>query len=619
MRGMTIDLGFAHAEIGGCDISFVDVPGHERFIRNMVVGATGIDVALLIVAADDSVMPQTREHAELLALLGVERCVLVLTKLDLVTPDWAVQVEQEAMQLLVGLGVTPIGCIHTSAETGQGYDELGSLLARLARERENVAVESTSWFRMPIDRAFTVAGRGTVVTGSVWHGSVRREDELELWPAGRRVRVRDLQAHHEGRGAGTGRMRLGLNLAAVARDEVGRGHEIATPGYLEPTNCMDVWLAWLRPRGDGRRDRLRVRLHTATSELLAVLRRASGMGFGKATNDADASTFHPDNAGEFGQLRLPDSIVATWGQRFILRDESGQTTIGGGRILRPAAGAWTRAAPPFVAGLTQLRLGSPAERLEETIRAAGWNELTPEKLAARAGLADGGAVATIGASLVQTGRVDRLAIGKDEFVWVHRKVMAAFRADIEGRLAEFGRANPRAPGVPQADWPAWMPRACPARLRPGLAIWLLACGTVVERNGFVVPPGREPEMPEADRMLLAAILREFETAGLAPPGFEALRSVSSKTQKKARELIDLAVARGELIRVADGLWFHVRPVQAAIKTTAGAVRQRGEMTASDIKSVLGMTRKYAIPLVEYFDAIGVTKRVGDMRRQGPKA
>lgn len=218
-RGMTIDLGFAHTQIEGCDIFFVDVPGHERFIRNMVAGATGVDVAVLVVAADDSVMPQTREHAEVLSLLGVERCVVVVTKMDLVDDEWADAVEGEARELLAAVGLEPAAFVRTSAETGRGLDELRQVLARLAREQSQRA-EPYRWFCLPIDRAFTIAGRGTVVTGSVAHGQVARDDELELWPGGRSVRARDLQSHHDECQQAIGRRRLAINLAGLTREDV---------------------------------------------------------------------------------------------------------------------------------------------------------------------------------------------------------------------------------------------------------------------------------------------------------------------------------------------------------------------------------------------------------------
>ncbi len=269
-RGMTIDLGFAVLRAEDATVYFVDVPGHERFIRNMVAGATGVDVALLVVAADDSVMPQTREHAELLSLLGVRRCVVVLNKMDLVDDEWADAVEEEVRDLLGSLNLEPLRVLRASAESGRGIDELRTCLLSLARSDDQP--QTSGWFRLPIDRAFSITGRGTVVTGSVMHGAAAPGDELELWPAGKLVRLRDLETHRAHAGRAAGRMRLGANLASIPLTDVQRGCELATPGYLEASRFLDVEIEWLTMPGKTRRQNIRLRLHLATRELLAELR-----------------------------------------------------------------------------------------------------------------------------------------------------------------------------------------------------------------------------------------------------------------------------------------------------------------------------------------------------------
>ncbi|RMF73757.1 MAG: selenocysteine-specific translation elongation factor, partial [Planctomycetota bacterium] len=344
-RGMTIELGFAHARLDDCDVWFVDVPGHEKFIRTMVAGATGVDAALLVVAADDSVMPQTREHAEVLRLLGVQRCIVALTKTDLVDDEWADAVEHETRELLAELGLEAAAVIRTSAVTGRGLDELRAALIAAARRR-TADHDPFAWFRLPIDRAFTIAGRGTVVTGSALHGEVSAGDELELWPHGRRVRVRGLQSHHEQRSAACGHMRLAVNLAGVGLDEVWRGCELATPGYLAPTRLVDVRLATLRMPGKTPAQTLRVRLHLATRELRVELRLL----------DAPQAAIVRD---AYAQLRLAEPMVASWGQRFILRDDAEQRTLGGGVILRPFARRWTARRPPDPKRLEWLVGGKP--------------------------------------------------------------------------------------------------------------------------------------------------------------------------------------------------------------------------------------------------------------------
>ena len=603
-RGMTIDIGFAHAEHEGCILSFVDVPGHERFIRNMVAGATGVDVAMLVVAADDSVMPQTREHAEVLSLLGLDRCVLVLTKMDLVDEEWADQVEEEARELLTSLGLQPLACVRTSAETKRGLDDLRRVLRSIALDPQRPRA-LYRWFRMPIDRAFVVAGRGTVATGSVSHGALARDAELELWPAGTTVRVRDMETHGDERQAASGRTRLGVNLAGLSLEDVRRGYELATPGYLRPTHFLDVWLAHLRMPGKERRQTLRLRLHVATSDVLAELRLL-------AKPDADVSR------GVFGQLHVAEPIVATWGQRFILRDESASRTLGGGRVLRPTARRWTARHPGHETGLRTLHEGQPKERLAEIIRDSEWQVLIESRLAAEAGLADAEEAGRACRSLLDKGVLGQLETASQRML-VHSSHLTALGEDLNRRLREYLEANPRVPGVPRSEWPGWMPRACPERSRAALAEWFIASGQVLQSGDRVVPPGHSDALSPADQALFDELLKEFDAGAFQPPELETLRCRTPRNEKRLRELIELALARGQLVRIADGLWLHTRRWDELVKRMMEALREGAKLTVSDIRVLLGSTRKYVVPIAERLDAAGITRRAGDFRTLGPKA
>lgn len=603
-RGMTIDLGFAHAQWDGCEISFVDVPGHERFIRNMVAGATGVDVALLVVAADDSVMPQTREHAEVLRLLGIDRCVLVLTKMDLVDDEWGDAVEDEARTLLAGQGIEPLACLRTSAETGRGLDDVRAALVRLARDPRRTRVPYR-WFRLPIDRSFIVAGRGTVVTGSVAHGTVRREEELELWPAGRRVRVRDLQTHRDARETVSGRMRLALNLAGVSHDEVPRGCELASPGYLQPTRLMDVWLTTLRMPGKIVRQTLRLRLHLATSEVLAELRLGD-----KPAGDVVRDVF--------GQLRVAEPVVATWGQHFILRDEAALRTLGGGRIIRPTARRWNVRRPLRPEALAALRDGSPRERLEEIIREAGWPVLSEARLSAEAGLADVDEVTRTIRSLVDKGVLRPLETASQRML-VHRDVLAMLGKDLDRRLRAWLDANPRTPGLPRSEWPGWMPRVCPIRFRPVLADWFIAQEQFILAEEHVLPPGHSAALSATDQHLLDELLREFHEAAYQPPEIAALRCRTAKNERRLRELVELASARGQLVRIADGIWLHQERWQDLGRQLVNTLRDGRQITVAEIRTMLNSSRKFVVPIVERLDAAGITRRQGDLRGLGPRA
>ncbi|MCK4342040.1 MAG: selenocysteine-specific translation elongation factor [Phycisphaerae bacterium] len=603
-RGMTIDLGFAHVALEGCAIWFVDVPGHERFIHNMLAGASGVDVALLVIAADDSVMPQTREHAEVLSLLGVDRCIAALTKMDLVDDEWAEQVEEEVRDMLADYGIEPVGFVRTSAETGRGLDELRSLLVKLAREQSQ-RHEISRWFRLPIDRAFVVAGRGTVVTGSVAHGSVTREDELELWPGPKVVRVRDLQTHYDERESAAGRMRLAINLAGVSQDETGRGYTLATPGYLEPARYLDVWIAWLRMPGKTRKQTLRLRLHLATSEVLTELKLLE-----KPTEDGVRE--------QFGQLKVAESVVASWGERFILRDESGSRTLGGGCILRPVARLWTAKRPAQRGGLQTLLDGAPPARLEEAIRAAEWRPLDEQRLAVRAGLEDKDTVTAACRRLMGAGIIRALEAASIR-LYVHNSHLKALGDDLTRRLKQYMHDNPRQPGLPRSQWPGWMPGACPARFRPVLAEWYLKTELVMLVHDHIVPAGEKQSMSSADQALLDQLLAEYDEGAFQPPDMKTFRCRTPKNEKRVRELIELAVARGQLVRVADGLWLHARRWEELIDRVVAAVHEKGGLTVSDIRTLLNSSRKYVVPIVERLDAAGITRRVGDRRTLGPKA
>lgn len=603
-RGMTIDLGFAHASIAGCQVSFVDVPGHERFIRNMLAGASGVDVALLVVAADDSVMPQTREHAEVLSLLGVSRCVVALTKMDLVDDEWADAVEEEVRELLATLHLEPIAFVRTSSVDGRGVAVLRDVLSGIARDGV-AAPDAPTWFRLPIDRAFTVPGRGTVVTGSVAHGRVQKDDELECWPPGEIVRVRGLQTHNDQCDQAIGRMRLAVNLAGVSHEDVGRGQTLATPGYLEPARYLDARVAWLRMPGKQVRQTLRLRLHMATSEVLAELRLAEKPA---ASEVRDA----------FAQIKTATPIVVTWGQRFILRDESGMRTLGGGLILRPVARLWTARRPAHEAGLTVLHAGGPSDRLAEVIRAAEWRPLAEARLAARAGLKDADAATKACQRLMGGGRIRRFEAAGTR-LYVHNEHLSSLADDLERRLKDYLEANPRQAGLPRSQWPGWMPGACPARLRPALADWFLNDETFMLRHDHVVPAGDVPQIPEQDHALLEQILKELHTGAFQPPGLKALKCYDARGEKRIRELIDLAVTRGVVVRLADGLWLHADRWDELARKVADAIRSRGQLTVAEIRTLLESSRKYVVPIVEKLDEAQITKRRGDQRILGAAA
>lgn len=614
-RGMTIDLGFAYKQLPDADIWFVDVPGHERFIRNMVAGATGVDLALLVIAADDSVMPQTREHAEVLQLLGLRDCLVALTKCDLVDEEWAEVVEDDARTALKEIGLAPVAFVQTSAATGAGLADLEAQLGMIAAARARSGqAQRPKWFRLPVDRAFTVPGRGTVVTGSLMHGHTAADDELELQPVVRRVRVRGLQSHHEQTQAADRRMRLAVNLANVALDEIGRGDELATPGYLTPATRLDVRLTRLRMPGKTLRKRVRLRLHLATREVLTELRLLESPTADPVTD-------------VFAQLRTSEPIVGTCGQRFILRDETGSRTLGGGQILRPVARPWSNRNPAHVDGLSALATGDDRARVAEVLRAAQWEPLGFAALASRAALADAKAAEKACVKLASQGRAQRFQIAGESY-YLSADVLSDLAALLTARLKAHIAENPRAAGLPRQTWPQWMPRAASEKLRTALAEYFIQTGVVALAGDFVVPPNSTAQLSEADAALLDALIAGLESAGFQPPTPEelaakpAVRAAAGGRTMAAKhvvELLDLGAAQERVVFVAPGLWLTRGRYDAMIAKVVAAIKEGGPVAVSEIRSLLDSTRKYVVPLCEHLDKLRITKRVGDKRKLGPNA
>lgn len=612
-RGMTIDLGFAHLPIDHLDVHFVDVPGHERFLRHMVAGATGVDIALLVVAADESVMPQTREHAEVLALLGVRNCAVVLTKVDLVDNVMAAIVAEEAEMLLASFGIRPLRIVQTSATTGRGLDELKAFLRDYALRADRAAPRAV-WFRMPIDRAFVVAGRGTVVTGSVMHGATMRDAELELWPAGRTVRVRDLQTHHSALGNAAGRMRLAANLAGLDLSEVARGCELATPGYLTATTRLAAELSTLRILGKTGRKRIRARLHIATSEVLAeVVLPAPAL-----TADDKGATAERVKRNIVVELRTATPIVAEWGQRFLLRDESGLRTLGGGRVIHPALPGRTLLNDESADRLAAFSGVDSVTRAAEVIRVAGWTVCEAAQLAAQAGLRDAAEAQIVIEELLKQGRLRSIPTAGHSVV-LSAALLDDLAVDVRGRLAQYLKSNPLSAGVPRTEWSGWMPRSCPALLRVWVAEHLIATRAVYASQAYVTPTEKQAGLSATDQALLDAILAEFAAGAFQPPVLEALRCRTPKNERRVRQLVDLAVAQRKLMRIDAGLYLHADQWVEAARLVAQRVRAAGPITVADIRTLLNSTRKFVVPIVEHLDAMGITKRSGDTRALGPSA
>ncbi len=599
-RGITIDLGFASIEVGEHRLALVDVPGHERFIRNMLAGASGLDLAMLIVAADDSVMPQTREHLEILRLLGLTGGLVVVTKSDLAESGWLEMVEEDIRTLTRGTFLEGSTIVRTSTVTGEGLDELRRALGELA-ERAAPAIDA-GIFRMAIDRSFTVAGHGTVVTGTVVSGSVSVGDELDWHPAGKRVRVRGLHRHDRPVEQVARGSRAAINLVGVHHAEIGRGDVLAAPGYLEASRVVTVELTASADAARPLRHRARYKVHLGTAEVPAVLALLDREDVGPGVP-------------RLAQFLLASPVAAVHGQPFVVRSESPPATLGGGRILQPSARRYRRRDRTSMDRIDRLRSLDPVDRVRAAIAFQGLGAWTERRLSAMAGMPVEGVREAL----------DRLTSDEAliEIPVATRRTIRLLRdlvEDLEDRvLRAVGRlhaARPRQSAIPRVHLAAELPDLSSEAMVAGLIDRLKRQGKIVAEARTVALPGHQPKLSQGERRLKQELAEAIRAGGISPPDAADLTALAGPRAAVVPDLLALLRDEQRVVEISSSLFLDF-DVDAEMREK---VRQRladgSTLTMAELRDLLGTTRKYAVPIGEYLDRIGLTRREGDVRRLG---
>jgi selenocysteine-specific elongation factor len=602
-RGITIDLGFAELPVSGeLGLGVVDVPGHEGFIRNMLAGATGMDLVLLVVAADEGVMPQTREHLAIVSLLAVERLVVALTKVDLVDEEWTALVADEVRALLSGTPYAGAPIVRTSSRTGEGLDELVSTLGAAAGEVR--ADDPRDVARLPVDRVFTVRGTGTVVTGTLWSGTLRVGDRVRVLPGDIGARIRGLQVHGrdvEEASAGE-RTAAALTGQGLDRESLARGHVlVAGEGWAESTLLTarvhvlpDV--EWALERGQ------RLRVHLGTAERMARL----------VLLGADALL--PGEQG-WAQLRLEAAALARTGERFVIRSYSPVTTIAGGVVVEPMPPKRTRLTPTEAGQLEALLGGSAEHALAARAELAGWSGEARSRLPVTAGLPSHQVDAVVRAwravSEVGTGvsLVGPRLLADTVFA---AAVVSEGTARIEAAVEAFHRSEPLRPGI---DVEA-LRQALPADAHPALADALLAAlvasGSLVLTHGVVARPDFRLRLSGAQEALLASLADVYRVAGLTPPGLAELPAPLRDTPH-LWPLLRILEADSRLTRLDGELFIWSEALAGAARKVSELLGGRTELGPADFKDALPVTRKHLLPILAHFDQVGVTFRRGNVR------
>jgi len=594
-RGITLDLGFAFLDLEGVRLGLVDVPGHERFVRNMLAGAGGIDLVLLVIAADEGIKPQTREHFEICRLLGIPRGIIAITKSDLADADSLGLVRLEIEEFVRGSFLEGAPIVPVSARSGAGLDELKNVLRRAAQAV--AAKDATQHFRLPIDRSFAMKGFGTVVTGTLISGAVKVEDEVELYPTRKRLRVRGLHSGGKQIERAVAGQRTAVNLAGIEHEEITRGMVLAPAGLFEATQRVDARVTLLGS-APPLKNRARVHFHQGTAEAIAEVILMNDGG-GELAAGASA----------FAQLRLDTPLLLLPGDRFILRRFSPVVTIGGGTVLdarAPRHKSRDAAVAPF---LGVLQHGKREEILGALVEATPRGLMLPEILA-RTGWIESETRA-MAEKLAAAKRVRIL--GSAPIVLAPAQAVTDCATAIRKVVETFHRANPLLAGIPKQELRGRAGRARVEIFDAALGD-LVAARTLVTAGDLVSQAGREITLSNEETRAKELIEREFESAGLTVPGFASVLAKLPVDAARAQKILQILLREKVLVKISSDLVFHRSTLLRLREMLAKYRKERGtRLPITVFKELTGITRKYAIPLLEHLDREQVTRRAGDER------
>lgn len=596
-RGITIELGFAHLELpGGIRFGIVDVPGHEKFVRTMVSGVGGMDLVMLVIAADEGVMPQTREHLDILKLLGVKNGLVALTKCDLVEQEWLDLVTGEVREFVTGSFLADSPIVPLSARTGAGMESLKSELARLADITVGKRPEGN--FRLPVDRVFTVAGFGTVVTGTLLSGEIAVGDELELLPSRREGRVRSIQAHGHKVDKGQAGQRLAVNVQGVDLGDVTRGDVVVPRGVFKTTRVVDVRLDYLPSAPKELKHRATVRFHSATYEVQAQVFLL------------DSKTLQPGESA-YVQLRLSEPALLVSGDRYILRVASPSATVGGGVVLDPFPPPRRRRNEDAIQLLESLELFEYQRIAALIIGQSLLSGIEFEEILLRSGMSRKSAEAAL-ATLLTVGKV--VQVTREPRIFLTQGAFGILKQGLAEEVARFMALHPHKEGVGKEELKTRLPKRSDPRFFAPLLTSLGRDGVVVPKRDIVRLPSR-PDTPCSTELnsLAQAVMSLLHENGIEPPTVKEIADHLHCNEKSLRDIMAGLVRNGEVARVSNDLFYSAESLNSLRDKLVAYLRDNSEITPQSCRDLTGLSRKFLIPLLEFFDSEKITIRVGDKR------
>ncbi len=604
-RGITIELGFANIDLpSGQRVGIVDVPGHEKFVKNMVAGATGIDMVTLVIAADEGIMPQTREHMEICTLLGIRHGVVALTKIDMVDEEWMVLVQDEVAEFIKGTFLEDAPVIPVSSSTGQGLPEFISILDKISSQIQEKT--SIGLLRLPADRVFSMKGFGTVITGTLISGKANVGDQVMLYPSRVTSKVRGLQVHNESVTTAEAGMRTAINFQGLDKADVHRGDIIAAPDTLVPSYMVDVGLNYLPGNAKNLKNRTKVRFHTGTSEIMGVVILL------------DSEELMPGDQA-LAQIRLEAPVSLVKDDFYVLRSYSPVRTIGGGQILNPIPMKHKRNKTEIISFLHTLADNTAPEKiLQAHLERAGFRGCTfghlllmtnlPEKQLDR---------------ILQTSMAKRqiIQIDKEKKRYVHQDAFLQLQETIVAFLSAYHKQHPLKPGMPKEELKSRLPDDMDNKLfMLTLQHMTQTEKSILQEENIVRLASHEVALGVDQSQLREDIVSAYHEGGLTPPYFKDLCRSLDVPLEQARQVLSLLVDDGIIIKVKEDLFYHQEPLETLKAKLTEYLLANGEITTPQFKDMTGASRKFVIPLIEHFDATQFTIRIGDTRklRKQPK-
>ncbi|MGD9186399.1 MAG: selenocysteine-specific translation elongation factor [Desulfobacterales bacterium] len=596
-RGITIELGFASLDLpNGQHVGIVDVPGHEKFVKNMVAGATGIDIVVMVIAADEGVMPQTREHMEICTLLGIKHGFVALTKIDMVDEEWLELALEDVRDFTAGTFLENTPIVPVSAVKEQGLQDFSRVLETICSQLPERGMSSL--FRLPVDRVFTMKGFGTVITGSLISGRVQVGDTIMIYPSMITSRVRGIQVHNQGVNMAEAGQRTAINFQGLEKAAINRGEILALPGTLKPSFMVDLQLQYLASNKKPIKNRTRVRFHTGTSEIQGNIVLL------------DREELSPGEKAAV-QLRLDEAVCLVKDDRFVIRSYSPVRTIGGGQVLNPIPPKHKRFKTEVVQGLQSIAERSTEELVAYYIDQTGHAGVAFSDLVLMTNITEKSLEQLLQALLSHK---TVLLVDRDSRIYMHANSFQKLRQDLTGHLERYHKTYPLKTGMPKEELKTKLPPNLSPKLFNLMMNQMLKDDDIRVVEDTVHLASHTVALGADQEDIRDKILKTYRQSGLQPPYFKELGKQLTADPSRARDVLNLLVKEGRLVKVKEDLYFDAEAVTRLKQRLVEFLTVNGEISTPQFKEMTAASRKYVIPLIEYFDAQNFTIRIGDIRK-----